>query len=75
MIYLWSSPIENDWQIPHYKNNVLIDGNESSSKEKKFAIIISTENSNQLEERIGIQKPDNNGKVVQFYQSSAGKSV
>lgn len=60
------APTENGWQSPPSSNHVLLEGNDSNSKEKNFAIIVTTENSKRLEEIVNIQKPDNKGKIVEF---------
>jgi len=67
-IPLLIAPTENDWQNPPTKNHVVIEGIDSDSKGEKFAMIVTTENSHRLEERVDIRKPDDKGRVLGFFQ-------
>jgi hypothetical protein len=68
------APTEIDWQVPPNKNHVLLWGLDSDAKQKEYAIIVTSENSNRLEERISIQIPDNDGKVLQFSGPAKGSA-
>ena len=66
------APTETDWQVPPNKNHVLLWGLDSDTKQKEYTMIITSENSHQLEEQVSIQIPDDEGKVLQFSQPAKG---
>lgn len=63
------APTENGWEIPPANNWVLLEGIDSDSK-KKYTMIVTTENSPKLEERVNIHKPDGEGRVLEFSKPS-----
>ena len=68
------APTENDWQVPPNKNHVLLWGLDSDAKQKEYTMIVTSENSHQLEERVSIQIPDDEGKVLQFSEPAKGSA-
>jgi hypothetical protein len=68
------APTENDWQVPPNKNHVLLWGLDSDAKQKEYTMIVTSENSHQLRERVSIQIPDDKGKVLQFSEPAKGSA-
>jgi hypothetical protein len=68
------APTENDWQVPANKNHVLLWGLDSDAKQKEYTMIVTSENSHQLEERVSIHMPDDEGKVLQFSEPAKGSA-
>jgi len=68
------APTENDWQTPPANNHVLLEGINSSSNRRKYTLIVSTENSPRLEDRVSVIKPDIKGNVVKFSQQATGSA-
>ena len=68
------APTENDWQVPPNKNHVLLWGLDYDAKQKEYTMIVTSENSHQLEERVSIQIPDDEGKVLQFSEPAKGSA-
>ncbi len=68
------APTENDWQVPPNKNHVLLWRLDSDAKQKEYTMIVTSENSHQLEERVSIQIPDVEGKVLQFSEPVKGSA-
>ncbi|HXP50901.1 MAG TPA: hypothetical protein VN922_13150, partial [Bacteroidia bacterium] len=53
-------------------NHVLLWGLDSDPKQKECIMIVTSENSHQLEERVSIQIPDDKGKVLRFSEPAKG---
>jgi len=68
------APTENDWQVPPNKNHVLLWSLDSDAKLKEYTMIVTSENSHQLEERVIIHIPDDEGRVLQFSEPEKGSA-
>ncbi|HKR57435.1 MAG TPA: hypothetical protein VJR67_01040 [Candidatus Nitrosopolaris sp.] len=68
------APTENDWQVPPNKNHILLWSLDSDAKLKEYTMIVTSENSHQLEERVSIHKPDDKGRVLQFSEPAKGSA-